>query len=215
MRIFDYIRSLFSPKAAVWLAASKNNFGAPVLDCRRFVANVTSWSSDPNVAKQFAQVRDRDGREYINQAPVNAVSLPSKLQFPYKGTHADGPIFLAQVMEEKWDMFLHGNQLYVTRSWTGALVIVATCVFQTNYVAIAHINIDHALAEEQTDYPEQLLDFLIKSHMSRWLVAHPLRQSWRGKSAEELAKLSFASFGRLGLFGTFENTIQLPRAYNP
>lgn len=185
---------------------------ARVLDCRAFIANLTAWTANPEVAKQFTQARFRDGREYLDQRPKNALQLPANLSFPYNGTHEDGPIFMAQVMEEKWDMFLHGNRLYVARSWTSKLVIVATCHFLADRVEVSNIEVDDDYVVGQSNYPAQLLDFLIKSHMSRWLVAHPMPQSWLGKSAEELAKLSFGSFGRFGLFGTFENTIGVPRA---
>jgi hypothetical protein len=113
MRISDYFRKFFTGRisherstsqtltaptdAAIWLAASNNPFGVRVLDCRAFIANVSAWSSDPNVAKQFAQARNRDGLEYLNQRPKNAVQLPTNLSFPYNGAHVDGPIFMAQV----------------------------------------------------------------------------------------------------------------------
>ena len=229
MRIIDYIRKLFFAKSsglipahrpdpanaiavkAVWLGTEDNAFGVQILDCTAFIADVTAWSSDPTVAQQFASSRMRDGSEYIAQSPENALSLQSNLSFPYNGKHEDGPVFLAQVMEEKWDMFLHGNKLYIAKSWTGKLTIVATCQFFLDRVEVTGIEVDQQMVDGQDDYPEQMLDFLVKSHMSRWIVAHPLRKLWKGQSAEELASKSFSSFGRLGLFGTFENTIKLPR----
>jgi hypothetical protein len=90
--------------------------------------------------------------------------------------------------------------------------MVATCHFSADRVEVSSVDVDDDYVAGQSDYAAQLLDFLIKSHMSRWQVAHPMPQSWLGKSAEELATLSFGSFGRLGLFGTFESTIGVPSA---
>lgn len=136
------------------------------------------------LAKQFAQARYRDGREYLDQRPKNAVQMPASLSFPYNGAHEDGPIFMAQVMEEKWDMFLLGNRLYVARSWTGKLAMVATCQFFADRFEISNIEVDNEYVAGQSNYPAQLLDFLIKSDLSRWQVAHPIPQSWLGKTTE-------------------------------
>ena len=152
------------------------------------------------------RLRASPGTEYVGQMPDSAVSIEATLRFPYDGKHDDGPVFKAEVMDDKWDMYLYGNHLYISRSWTGQLCYVADCTFRPDRVEIHKITVREDITENQPSYVERVVDFLVKSHMSNMAVPHPFPESKRNATADDLAAHSFVVFGRRGLFGTFEET---------
>lgn len=109
-------------------------------------------------------------------------------------------------MEDKRDMYLYEDRLYISRSWTGQLCFVADCEFKQDRVEIKWITARKEYTEEQPIYIERIMDFLVKSHMSRMVVPHPLPPGKCNASPKELALHSFSIFGRRGLFDTFEET---------
>jgi hypothetical protein len=53
------------------------------------------------------------------------------------------------------------------------------------------------------------VDFLIKSHILSAKALHPLPREL-GRDTQKLAVFSFSAYGRMGLYGTFEETIGTP-----
>jgi len=52
------------------------------------------------------------------------------------------------------------------------------------------------------------VDYLIRSHLYRLPLPHPLPKSV-GQDPRELALFSFSQYGRYGLYGTFADTTRL------
>ena len=170
-KIIDRIKGFFrksrqevpEPK---WIDSSQNQFGVSLLDLRSSVFGSTAWTSSKDIAESFSRMRRADGTEYVNKHPVDYVEFDSKLNFAYSGTHEEGPIFKARVMEDKWDMYVYGDRLYICRSWTGNLCFVALCEFKSNCVEIHRIFAEKKFISEDLQYAGRVVDYLIKSRVS-------------------------------------------------
>jgi hypothetical protein len=110
-------------------------------------------------------------------------------------------------MEDKWDMYVFGDRLYIARSWTGTLSFVAVCEFKPDRVEIRRIFTEKKIVFGDLQYAGRVVDFLIKSHMSNMVVPHPLPARLKHESIGEMAVHSYEMFGRRGLFGSFDETI--------
>lgn len=190
-----------------WVDRSQNQFGVSLLDLRSSVFATTAWTTSKDIVESFARLRRADGTGYVNKLPDDYVEFDSDLRFAYPGTHQEGPVFKARVMEDKWDMYLYGARLYAARSWQGTLCFVADCEFDSNHVKIHRIFAEKKLISGDIQYAGRAVDFLIKSHMSNMVVPHPLPARLKNEPLHEMAAHSFEMFGRRGLFGSFEETI--------
>ncbi len=190
-----------------WVDSSKNQFGVPLLDLRGSVFGSTAWTTKKDIVESFSRMRRVDGTEYVNKLPEDYVEFDSDLSFAYSGAHDEGPVFKAQAMEDKWDMYVYGERLYMVRSWTGTLCFVAKCEFKSNRVEIHRIFTEKRIISGDLQYAGRVVDFLIKSHMSNMVVPHPLPARLKDGPVGEIAAHSFEMFGRRGLFGSFDETI--------
>ena len=193
-----------------WVDGSQNQFGVTLLDLHTRIFGSTAWTSSRDVAESFGRTRRADGTEHVNKLPHDPVEVESNLSFAYPGAHQEGPVFKARVMEDKWDMYVYGDRLYISRSWTGTLHFVAPCNFKSNVVEIHRIFADNKFISGDFQYASRVVDYLIKSHMSNRVVPHPLPARLKDEPVEELAAHSFEIFGRRGLFGSFDETIGIP-----
>lgn len=196
-----------SDQTPVWLERDRNQFGIAVLDCRSVVGNSTAWTTKKEVAETFGRLRRSAGTEHINRLPEDGIEVACALRYPYSGGHGEGPVFKAGPMEEKWDMYLYGDCLYIARSWSGDLCFVAPCDFQASSVEIRRLVARSDAVFADSLYAVRVLDYLIKSHMSNCVVPHPFPANLRDAPPGELAAHSFERFGRRGLYGSFEETI--------
>lgn len=62
--------------------------------------------------------------------------------------------------------------------------------------------------ESDPPYAVAAVDFLIRSHIYRQPVPHPLPED-AGSDLFELTMFSFSKYGRRGLYGTFADTTRL------
>jgi hypothetical protein len=88
------------------------------------------------------------------------------LSYPFNGESKDGPLFVAQQMEDKWDIYLYESNLYFARSWTGDLVLRAAIVFKEKVAAITEVEAsrvmdDPALAVRTGSLHQQRLELII------------------------------------------------------
>ena len=194
-----------------WSPASDSPFGFAFVDCRGFSQTMLSATNDPKVVESYTVLRDSSGEQYRGQVPEDAKRCECNLEYPHQGETHDGPIFKAEVMEDKWDIYLFDGYLYFARSWTGTLEYRATITFSEDGARVTAVEARNALAGEEPFYPVAAVDYLIRSHLYRLAVPHPLPKSV-GKDPRKLALFSFSQYGRYGLFGTFEDTTGLPVA---
>jgi hypothetical protein len=189
-----------------WIEAADNPFGIRVLDCRPVVLGLVSTTTDPDIARRFLTLRSSTGTEHFGQVPDDAIHSDCDLTYPAEERPSDGPLFVADEMEDKWNIYLYSDYLYFTRSWTGVLVSRARLMLDG---AAAHVDIvdvdrntaaDAALAVRHVDY-------LIKSHIYRTASPHPVPLTMQNE--RDIALYSFSTYGRRGQFASYEDTTRV------
>lgn len=191
-----------------WVTATKNPFGVDVLDCRAFSSSMVATTPDPKVAETFAKLRRSKGEEHRGAPPEQEAICPCDLRYVHRGDVEDGPLFKAEVMEDKWDIYLYDNYLYFARSWTGSLEYRARITFNGHEAHVVAVEARRELVEGDPGYAVAAVDFLIRSHLYGQPIPHPLPRS-AGEDPRQLALLSFSMYGRKGLFGTFADTTRI------
>ena len=191
-----------------WVSGTDNPFGVDLLDCRSFSQSMLAGTQDPKVAERYATLRGSSGEQYRGRTPEDSRTCDCDLHYPHNGETRDGPIFKAEAMEDKWDIYLYAGHLYFARSWTGELEFRAHIVFHHDRANVVAVETRRALVESDPAYPVAAVDYLIRSHLYRLPVPHPLPKSI-GQDPRELALFSFSQYGRFGLFGTFADTTRL------
>ena len=197
------------PRSAVrWISAADNPFGVDILDCRVFSESMIAVTGDPAVAQSYMTLRGASGEDHRGHTPADSKTCECDLRYTRNESPPDGPIFKAQSMEDKWDIYFLGGYLYFARSWTGDLGYRAKVVFRDDCTNVTAIDAPTALFDPDPSYPIAAVDFLIRSHLYRLPVPHPLPKSLSQNPAE-LAVYSFGQFGRYARFGTFADTTQV------
>jgi hypothetical protein len=194
-----------------WLSAtdSGNRFGIGGYDCAAFVASRVSVTSDPDIARSFVERRTSTGAEIDGLLPDDAVAMDCTLNYAMSGTLASGAVFRAEEMEDKWDVYRHGERLAFCRSWTGSLVFVAELALDRENLTIRRLwagaeqlSTGSALALRQFDY-------LMRSHVLGRTAAHPLPGDLPD-DPPTIGQYSFSLYGRNCSFASFEDTIAAP-----
>ena len=104
-----------------WLAADTNPFGVRVLDCQPMVSGMPAIQ-EPAAAARFAELRSLDGTSLRESHPEQANLIACALQLPFARPANEGVVFRAEVMEDRWDLFLIEGWLYFVRSWSGQTI---------------------------------------------------------------------------------------------
>ena len=192
-----------------WLAPHENPFGVEVLYCIPYASRMISTTTDPNIARQFGQLLTQE--DLIAGTPSDIREIACDLSYTLREPLAEGPVFRSQEMEEKWDVYFYGGQLYCARSWTGDVMFRAG-LEQTD--GRAHVSqMEFGLAGtitsdwEDDEYVLRVFDFLIKRHVAWVMALHPLPPSKQKESSLPLARHSFALFGDKGWCGTYADTL--------
>jgi hypothetical protein len=188
---------------ARWLSPTENPWGVEVLDCTANAATMISTTESAEIAKKYNEERRTDGAALQNQTFNPALRVSCHLAYGITQRAADGPIFKSRAMEEKWDIYLYGDRLYFCRSWTGELNYRVTVDCEPPELKILQIE---TARESDAQIAMRDVDFLIKTHVLRAKALHPLPTNI-GQDIEKLALFSFTLYGRLGLYGTFAETI--------
>ena len=196
----DLIRNL------TYLEKEDNPFHVRCLDCRDFSASMISMTGDRKVAARFNELRSSKGDHLIDRSPDNAIITPCHLTYPCTTSVVDGPLFLARVMEEKWDIFLMNGNLYFSRSWTGQLVFKTSIEFTPSEAIITSIEANSRVASLEPKFITAQVDFLIKSHILDQIVPHPLPPDLQD-DLNSIAMYSFSQYGRRAYFATYDNTL--------
>jgi hypothetical protein len=197
------------PRSGVhWVSAGDSPFGVDVLDCRAFSQSMISTTQDQRIADSYLNLRASSGEQYRGCAPENAVACECDLRYPHMAELRDGPLFKAQAMEDKWDIYLYDGYLYFARSWTGLLAFRARVLPDDDGMNVVGVEAGAGVPDGDPFYCVAAVDFLIRSHLLGLPVAHPLPKDV-GKDANELTMFSFSQFGRWARFGTFADTTRL------
>ena len=190
-----------------WLAKDDpaNPFNVEGFDCLAFVRSMRAVTQDPKIAESFLTLRQTIGREYTGKLPEDAVELACDLRYEYAGEVAEGILCKSSQMEEKWDIYLYGDRIYFCRSWTGALVFVAEFSATGSEIVISRIWAARELTGTDSTLVVQQADYLIKSHVMRRAVPHPLPENLP-REPETVGAYSFSQYGSVCCFATYEDT---------
>ncbi len=191
-----------------WLEPEQNPFGIRVLDCRPFSTAMIAVTSDPNIAVRFNQLRGARGEEHRGKSPDDSRMVRCALSYPLNGQSRDGPLFLAQQMEDKWDIYLYDGYLYFARSWTGELIFRAAICFKKSEAVLTEVAARQNKVGDDPDLAVRMVDFLMKSHLYGKEVPHPLPRGLP-EDKKTLATYSFSQYGRWASFGSFEDTTKV------
>ena len=191
-----------------WLAKedAANPFVVDGYDCLSFVSSRVTATSDPRIAETFVLLRDTLGTENFGLLPPRPIEVPAKLEYPRQGAVLDGPLFKAQEMEQKWDIYLYSDRIYFCRSWTGELIYVAEFAIAPSRLIVTRVWLSGETETDSADFAIRDVDYLIKSHLFGHHVPHPLPKELP-RDAEEVAHYSFSRYGNVCCFGTFEDTL--------
>lgn len=191
-----------------WLEPDQNPFGLRVLDCRPFSTTMISATKDPSIAAHFSQLRSASGEEHRGRHPKDAVVARCDLAYPFSGESRDGPLFVAQRMEDKWDIYLYDGHLHFARSWTGELVFRAAIEFREREALVTSVEASRAKVMDDLDLAVRMVDFLVKTHLYHQEAPHPLPRDYPDDK-KALALYSFSEYGRWAFYGSFEDTTQV------
>ncbi len=188
-----------------WIEADDNSYGLRILDCRPVTQGLMSVTASHEEAERFMKLCRSDGSEYCGSSPANADQIDCRLVYPYgrEESPADGPVFVAKVMEDKWNVYLFEHHLYFVRSLDGRLVFRAKEEFSKSEVVVSGIEADSKDGSE-ADLVVAQVDYLIKSYIYNCGVPHPLPRDLPGDE-EGIALYSFQMYGRRAVFATYED----------
>lgn len=191
-----------------WLEADENPFHLRVLDCRPFSTTMISTTKDPNIAARFSHLRTVSGEEHRGRHPEDALVAQGNLLYPFNGESRDGPLFVAQEMEDKWDIYLYDGHLYFARSWTGELAFRAAIEFKEKEAVITEIEASRAEVMDDPALAVRMVDFLMKTHLFHKEAPHPFPQGIP-EEKQMLALYSFSEYGRWAFYGSFDDTTKV------
>ena len=190
---------------ARWLTKddAENPFTLDGFDCYAFVSSMLSTTKDPDIAGSFVSLRSADGQSMRGSLPEDEMEIPCSLSYEYGGETVDGVLFKSAAMEEKWDIYLYDRRAYFCRSWTGSLSFVAEITPEEKLLRIFRM---WASRSENPRFAIEQVDYLIKSHLYRMRVPHPLPLELL-REPNAVAMYSFSQYGRLCCFGVFDSTL--------
>jgi hypothetical protein len=192
-----------------WLpAGSANNpFDVEVLDCRPVSLRMTAMSKSEAVAARFCELRGQDGRRLVGTLPQDHSQLDTSLWLPYTGDPFEGPVYLSAQMEDKWDLFVHEQVLYATRSWTGDLAYVVDLEYDTGRLLLSRIRHARGLTYGERGMAELQVAFLVVTYMFGELAPFPVPTAVP-RDSKQIAMYGFMCYGRAAQFGAFEGAIR-------
>lgn len=187
-----------------WLDAETNPFGVRALDCQPMVGGMPAMQ-EPAAAARFAELRQLDGATLRDRHPEDATLIACALQLSFPRPASEGVVFRAEVMEDRWDLFLIEGWLYFVRSWSGQLVYRASVRFEPGRAFLRAIEAPGEAAREDAVFCIREVDYLIKSHALDAMVPHPL-PAGLPSDPKQIALFSFSRHGRRGCLASYEDS---------
>lgn len=188
------------------IPAANNPHGVDLWDCAMFTQSMISTTGDPGVAAQFTRLRASTGAEHRDQLPANASVTNCTLSYPIAQALSDGPLFKANEMEDKWDIYFFYPHICFSRSWGGQLIYRATVRFEDRFMVITRIE---SAGDHESEFSRRAVDYLIKSHVLGAAAPHPPPDDLPAEPVQ-VAAFSFSTFGRRCTYGTYADTTVLP-----
>ena len=181
----------------------KNSFGIPIFDCREFATSLLADSAEEIVPETAVLTP-----EQLDVLPEGVVSMRCGLTYPLGQAPPEGLLFLARTMQDKWHIHHHDGRLIFSRSWTGDPLFVAEFEVSRPVVTVKQIHAYPGAFDGGPALVVGIVDFLIKSHLFRVSVPHPLPAELTAIPSL-VATWSFNHFGRWGHFATWADVTRL------
>ena len=197
-----------------WLDASESSFGVRALDCRSVAHGMVSTSKSPEVLNYFSSQEALRGEQFRTATPANSQAFALDLAYVGFGIpETEGAVYLAETMEDKWDIFRFGDALFFVRSWNGALVHRARFAASNGELVITEVSTEDSPASSVPGLREKTrreIDFLLRTHLHRERVPAPLPPGVSESAApESLAMIAFQRVGRWASFATEADTTRV------
>ena len=192
-----------------WLEADQegNPFPIRVLSCESIASEMVYFTDEPF---RVGRYRGDDGQHHIGQSPPRAIKTESRIRHPHPSASepSDGAIFLAAVLEDKWDLFGYMPFVYIVNSWTGELGYKVRVEFVPGFTEQLEIEVDANLVNGDATLAIRQIDYIIKSHAMGQIAPHPIPTNIKDEP-RAIAEYSFQAYGQRGLFATYEDTLGL------
>jgi hypothetical protein len=146
-----------------WVQADANPWGVAVLDVRPVTLGMVSTSSDPEIAANALGYGAEDGRSFAGMAARLERTVDAALVFPTDGGLADGVLFVPQVMEDKWAVFVVDGRILFVRSWLRKVWVTAEVRRDGETAVVGPIH-GAFLDEEEPELTVRIVDFLLRTH---------------------------------------------------
>ena len=191
----------------VWYDIGQDNpFNKRILDIRSLTQTMMSFTKDKSVAELFNKQRLSIGNELIGIDIPESKMVECSLIYPHNGSKIEGTCFKAKCMEDKWDIYGWNDVIYLTRSWTGAVVYKAFInvtdsnftVYKIEYSPDKHTEADESLVINN-------IHFLIMSLAFGAIYPHKIPNTII--TDKDIALYSFGQFGRNCWYATFDDIL--------
>jgi hypothetical protein len=183
----------------------ENPFNKHILDIRSLTQNTLSFTRDKFVAELFNKQRQGIGQELIGFKMDGSQMLDVNLEYPHNGSKIEGAAYKAKCMEDKWDIYGWNDIIYLTRSWTGAVVYKAFInVSDTNFSVY---KIEYVPTEHKQDELLAInnVHFLIKTLAFGVVYPHMVPISL--STDKDIALYSFNQFGHNCWYASFDEIL--------
>jgi len=177
-----------------WLPPETNPWQIPILNVAPFTLTMISTSADPTCAENALSYTDDDGSRFARTQPRFPREQCTDLTYRITGQPASGPLFVPTIMEQKWAIFLLGDELVFVRSWLAEVRVRATVNFTDDRMQVISLNGAFFDADEDPAWTLRCFDFLVRSHLTGTDDPAPLPPHV-GDDWDECAQWAFAAFG--------------------
>lgn len=191
--------------AVAWINAEDNPWRVSVLDVRPLTYAMVSTSADPQCATNAISYGEDDGTVFIGDAPKVVRIVPSSLTFPVDQILVDGVLFVPRQMEHKWAIFYHQEKIICVRSWQRQVAVIAHVKSSMGSIRITEIQGVFCAADEDPDFTERTLDYLLRSHVLGLPYPAPLPPGMGAAlNCDDVALWCFSLYGNLVAFAAEE-----------
>lgn len=188
-----------------WLSEAENPFHMPALDCRSICRQSVFYAFGDRSAGIAAWM---DGAGKTDEAALNArlsiepVTTQVALGYPRAAVGpADGPLVTASQMEDLWNIYLFGNRLYFTRSWTGEVRYRAQVSFLDHAMFITAIETFAAALPGDDTFPVRQVDYLVKAALCNMDTPAPI-PAHISPDPHAIAQFTLTEYGHLAGFAS-------------
>lgn len=190
-----------------WIEAADNPLGVRLLDLRPISQTMLSTSTDPQMATNAVSYGSDDGTSFIGQEPVNKATIETNIIIPIDGYLAPGVLFIPNVMEHKWAIYFHENNIIFIRSWLRKVFVIAQTVQYNNQLIIKRVQGKFTEVEEPA-FTIAMLKFILISHAIHETVPAPIPEDLIS-STRAAGMWAFSCYGKMARIGIFDTTFEI------